>query len=99
MSQVSLAEVFTVNEVARAAGVPADAVRTLLGRGELSFISGTRFISVGNPARTAGHLRDVALAMHAQPATEMLFEPRHTRRDTRKPVFLSLAAHAGVALL
>ena len=52
MSQGSLAEVFTLNEVARAAGVPTDAVRTLLGRGELGFIPGTRFIAVANPART-----------------------------------------------
>jgi len=98
MSQGSLAEVFTLNEVARAAGVPTDAVRTLLGRGELSFIPGTRFINVANPARTARRLRDIALTLHSQPATA-LFEPAAVRRETRKPVFLSLAAHAAVALL
>lgn len=98
MSQGSLAEVFTLDEVARAAGVPVNAVRTLLGRGELSFIPGTWFISIANPARTAARLRDVALALHAQPAT-VLFEPPHARRETRKPVLWSLAAHAAVALL
>ncbi len=98
MSQGSLAEVFTLNEVARAAGVPTDAVRTLLGRGELSFIPGTRFINVANPARTARRLRDIALTLPSRPATA-LFEPAAVRRETRKPVFLSLAAHAAVALL
>jgi len=98
MSQVPLAEVFTIDEVARAAGVPLDAVRTLLGRAELSFIAGTRFINVAHPGRTARRRRDVALALHAQPETA-LFEPPQARRDTRKPVFLSLVAHAAVALL
>ena len=98
MSQVPLAEVFTLDEVARAAGVPADAVRTLLGRAELSFIPGTRFINVAQPSRTARRLREAALALHSQAATA-LFEPAHARRETRKPVVLSLVAHAAVALL
>ncbi len=98
MSQVSVAEVYTLEEVARAAGVPAEAVRTLLGRGELSFISGTRFIHVAAPARTASRLREIALALPSQPATA-LFEPPASRRETRKPVFFSLAAHAAIALL
>src|SRR5882672_11177524 len=98
MSQGSLTEVFTVDEVARAAGVPADAVRTLLGRGDLSFVPDTPFIHVANPARSARRLREAALALHAQPATE-LFEPARAPRETRKPVVLSLVAHAAVALL
>src|SRR6185503_10927197 len=89
MSQGPLAEVFTVDEVARAAGVPADAVRTLLGRGELSFISDTPFIHVANPARSARRLREAALAQDAQSAAE-LFEPARARRETRKPVVLSM---------
>ena len=98
MSQGPLPEVFTLDEVARAAGVPADAVRTLLGRGELSVIPGTRFVTVAQPSRTARRLREAALALHSQPATA-LFEPAHARRETRKPVVLSLVAHAAVALL
>src|SRR5215208_5066098 len=98
MSQVSLSEVFTLGEVARAAGVPAEAVRALLARGELSFVAGTRYISVPNPARTARQLREIALTLHAQPA-QALFEPAHARRETQKPVVLSFAAHAAVALL
>jgi periplasmic protein TonB len=98
MPQVSLGEVFTLDEVARAAGVPADAVRTLLGRGELSFIPGTRFINVVNPPRTARRLREIALMLHAEPA-KALFEPQHASRETKKPVIFSFAVHAAVALL
>ena len=100
MSPVPLAEVFTISEVACAAGVPADAVRTLLGRGELSFIPGSRFISVNNAPRTARRLREIALALHAQPM-KPLFAPAEdgAARNTRQPVFLSLAAHAALVLL
>ena len=98
MSQGSLAEVFTLDEVARAAGVPADAVRTLIGQGQLGFVAGTRFIHVANPARTAHALRDIALTLHAEPA-RALFAPARARRDTRKPVLFSFAAHAAVALV
>src|SRR5438034_649379 len=66
MSLVPLGEVFTIEEVARAAGVPLEAVRTLLGRGELTFIPGTRFISVNNAPRTARRLQEIALTLHAQ---------------------------------
>jgi len=98
MSQVFLNEVFTLDEVARAAGVPTEAVRTLIGRGELGFIPGTRFINVVNPARTARRLRETALTLPAEPA-KALFEPPHARRDTKKPVLLSFGAHGAVALL
>ena len=105
MSQVSLGEVFTLDEVARAAGVPADAVRTLvghpstsLGASGLAVIPGTRFIHVANPQRAARQLREIALTLHTQSA-QPLFEPPQARRDTRKPVLFSFAAHAAAALL
>lgn len=98
MSQVSPAEVFTIDEVARAAGVAVEAVRVLLGRGELSSVAATRYIRISNPARTARRLREVGLALHAEQARQ-LFEPARVRREARRPVFLSLAAHAAVVLL
>ena len=105
MSQVSLGEVFTLDEVARAAGVPADAVRTLvghpstsLGASGLAVIPGTRFIHVAHPARTARALREIALTLHAEPA-KALFAPERPKRDAHKPVLFSFAAHAAVALL
>jgi hypothetical protein len=74
MSTGSRDEVFTVTEIARAAGVPTEAVLSLTERGELHFLAGTRYISVPNapangppaprggpcPARAAG-----AGAVHA----------------------------------
>lgn len=98
MPQVSLGEVFTLNEVARAAGVPAEAVRTLISRGELSVIPGTRFINVVNPPRAARRLREVALTLHEEPVRG-LFAPPFVRRDTRKPAVLSLLAHATLVLV
>jgi TonB family protein len=98
MSQSPPGEVFTVDEVARAAGVPRDAVRALISRGELRFIDGTRFINVVSPARAAHRLREIALAQHTA-AVQPLFEPPHAGRDTRRPVVFSFAAHAAVALL
>ena len=70
------------NEVARAAGVPADAVRALVGRGELSFIPGTRFISVANPARTARRLRDIALDAALAAGKRRCSSGRRLRRAT-----------------
>ncbi len=99
MPLVPLDDVFTIHEVARAAGVPLEAVGTLLGRGELNFIPGTRFISVNNAPRTARRLREIALSLHAEPARP-LFAPAHgTARNTRTPVIVSLLAHTTLVVL
>jgi len=92
-------EVFTVDEIARAAGVPSGAVESLIARGELSFIPDTRFISVVNPSRTARRLREEALALHAQPVVALFARTDSVRPRTRKPAVASLTAHAAVALL
>src|SRR5258705_3057723 len=97
MSQISPGEVFTAEEVARAAGVPAEAVRTLLELGELSFIGRTRYISVPNPRRIARRLQDVALTLQPHPLRP-LFGPTSSSRKTRKPVLASLLAHATLML-
>src|SRR5436190_1957444 len=99
MSAIPVNEVFTIGEVARAAGVPADAVRQLLGRGELSFVAGTRFISVLNPVRTARRLQEVALTAYAAPATAIFTPSGGVTGKTRKPAFASLVAHATLVLL
>ena len=98
MPQVSISDVFSVEEVARAAGVPTDAVRALISQGELSFVADTRFLHIPNPARTARRLRDLALAHDVNPPNP-LFEPAHAQRDTRKPVAFSLLAHAALVVL
>jgi len=99
MSTGSRNEVFTVSEIARAAGVPTEAVQTLLGRGELNFIAGSRYIAVPAPAKTARHLREAALAIHAQPAVALFTRTDSAPPRSRKPAVASLSAHATVALL
>jgi TonB family protein len=99
MSTGSDNEVFTVSEIARAAGVPTEAVQTLIARGELSFIAGTRYIAVPTPPRTARHLREAALELHAQPTAALFTRTSSAPPRTHKPAVASLTAHATVALL
>jgi periplasmic protein TonB len=99
MSTGSPDEVFTVDEIARAAGVPSAAVESLIARGELNFVAGTRYISVSNPPRTARRLREAALGLHAQPAVALFTQTESAPPRTRKPAVASLTAHAAVALL
>ena len=99
MSTPALAEVFTPGEIARAAGVPNEAVLSLVARGELTFITGTRYIAVPNAPRTARRLREAALALHGQPAIGLFARTDSAPPRTRKPAVASLAAHGTVALL
>jgi len=92
-------EVFTLDEIARAAGVPSGAVESLIARGELNFVAGTRYISVPNPPRTARRLREAALALHAQRVVALFAGTHSAAPRTRKPAVASLAAHAAVVLL
>jgi periplasmic protein TonB len=99
MSTGSPNEVFTVDEIARAAGVPSGAVESLVARGELNFVAGTRFITVLNPPRTARRLREAALALYAQPVVTLFTPTDSAPPRTRKPAVASLSAHAAIALL
>jgi periplasmic protein TonB len=99
MSTGSPNEVFTVDEIARAAGVPSGAVESLIARGELNFVAGTRYVSVAYPPRTARRLREAALALHAQPVIALFAPTLSAPPRTRKPAVASLTAHAAAALL
>lgn len=99
MSPSRSAEVFTITEVARAAGVPVDAVRALMGRGELKFIPGTRFIAFKDAVRAATRLRNIAVALRPHPAVEMFAPGEVASRETRKPAVASLLAHATLVAL
>jgi protein TonB len=99
MFQVPLAEVFTVTEVARAAGVPVDTVRTLVARGELKVIPGTRFVTLKDAAKAGGRLRSTAITLAARPA-QALFVPADTSaRESKKPAVVSLVAHVALVTL
>src|SRR4029453_18258163 len=99
MSTGSPNEVFTVGEIARAAGVPNGAVESLIARGELTFVTGTRYIAVPNAPRPARRLREAALTLHAQPAVALFTRTDSAPPRTRKPAVASLTAHVAVALL
>ena len=98
MSQVPPDEVFTTTEVARAAGVPLDAVRTLIAAGHLKVIPGTRFVTLRDAAKAGGRLREAAVALQARPA-HALFTPNTTRRDARDPAVVSFVAHVALVTL
>jgi periplasmic protein TonB len=99
MSVVSLGDVFALDEVARAAGVPTDAVRALIERGELGYIPGTRYINITNAPRTARRLREAALQLRAQPSSGLFWRADNAPTRTRKPAFASLAAHTTLVLM
>jgi len=98
MSQVPPDEVFTITEVARAAGVPLDAVRALIAAGHLKFIPGTRFVALKDAAKAGGRLREAAVALQARPA-DALFTPNTTPRDARDPAVVSFVAHVALVTL
>ena len=100
MSQAPLPEVFSVTEIARAAAVPVDAVRALLERGELMFVTDTPFVAVPDPARVGARLRQVALTLQPREPHE-LFEGENAGgpRRSRKPAVVSFAAHAALVTL
>ncbi|MGH9329288.1 MAG: energy transducer TonB [Vicinamibacterales bacterium] len=98
MAQAVLAEVFTADELARAAGVSADAVEGLLASGELPLIPGTAFISATDAVRVGRQLRT------AGPTPRLIFQgpgeqARALRRRAPTPVFASSLLHAIVLAL
>jgi hypothetical protein len=66
MSQGQLAEVFTVDEVSRAAGVPEEHLQALVASGQLRLIPRTRFIAAHEAIRVGrllcGQSPEVAVA-------------------------------------
>jgi protein TonB len=99
MSQVPLAEVFTVEEVARAAGVPLDAVRTLVGRGELQMLPGTPFIAFKEAVRAGARLRETAVGPGIRPHEALFAPPETTAREAQRPALASLAAHTALVAI
>ena len=99
MSKVPPAEVFTTTEVARAAGVPLDAVRTLIAAGDLKFIPGTRFVALKDAAKAGGRLREAAVALQGRPPQTPFALSNTTARDARSPAIVSLIAHVALVTL
>jgi TonB family protein len=65
MSQAAVPEVFTPDELARAAGVPRQWVDALVAAGELRPVDGTTFIAAADAIRVGRQLRDSSSAVAA----------------------------------
>jgi protein TonB len=100
MSQGSFPEVFTTDELARAALVEPRAVDALLAAGSLRFVPGTRYIAAADAFRAGRELRSIAThaAAAAQPAG--LFEDEaHAALGERRaslPAFASSLVHGAI---
>jgi len=89
----SLTDVFTLDEVARAVGVPATAVSALAASGELRAIGNGRFFAQADVIRLAPALRTLA-ASASTPASDVLFSQRGGQRQRREgPLLASVCVH------
>jgi periplasmic protein TonB len=101
MAEVQLPEVFTVDEVSRATGVPRDHLYTLIAAGELQWVTGTRFISADEARRIGRRLRRSAPAVALTPS-ELFSATADSGRRPTIPAFASSFVHAtllGLAVL
>jgi TonB family protein len=102
MSQGFLTEVFTPDELARAALVEPRVVHALLEAGGLGFIPGTRYITAADAIRVGRDLRARATTAAASVQPNEIFDDsaRPTVGDRRPgmPAFASSFVHAAILL-
>jgi hypothetical protein len=91
-------DVYSLDEIARAAYVGREAVEALVSRGRLRLIPGTRLVSEAEAVPAARVLRHSAL-LAAAPADTALFAPVRARPSKSRPSGWSLAIHVGVVAL
>jgi TonB family protein len=100
MSQESFPEVFTPDELARAALMEPRAVSALLASGALRFIPGTQFIAANDAVRVGRVLREGATAAAAASQPAGLFEDVKRKalgeRRPALPAFVSTFVHAAI---
>jgi periplasmic protein TonB len=92
LDQAPLPDVYSVDEIARAAGVPAPDVRAMLKSGRVRSLDG-EFVTLAEAVRAVRRLTDrVVIEERA------LFAPAgRTRRETALPIALSGGLHAAIA--
>ena len=101
----TLRDVYTADEVARAAGVPVGAVTRLIAAGEVRRIAGTLFISAEEAVRAGRRLRESATAVLAHavtPPPEPLFAKvlqKSKFADRQRGVHAAASSAIHVALL
>jgi periplasmic protein TonB len=94
MAQVQLPEVFTADELARAAGSSLDHIQALVASGQVGVVPGTAYIPADEAIRVGRQLRRAIPAVSATPAN--LFE-RHDSLGGRRagaPALISTLVHA-----
>jgi TonB family protein len=101
MSKVSLPDVFTAEELARAALVDARAVHALIAAGELKAVPGTRYIPAAEAVRVGRRLRQDAVAAVDTWQPAALFDktarpPAPADRRDGVRAFTSAVVHATV---
>ena len=95
---VGLLEVYSLDEIARAAYVDAAAVEALVARGRLPLVPGTRFVAEADAMAATRVLRHSAL-LSSQPEAHDLFElAAHGRGAMPRPGAWSVAVHLSVVI-
>jgi protein TonB len=89
----STPDVYTLHEIARAVGVPADTVRAAITSGELR-PCGDRYFAERDILRLASTLRSVAVVTRPLEAPRGLFTERPVTAERRFPLVASIGAHA-----
>ena len=93
MTELQAPEVFTADELARAAGVPRDRVDALLASGEARLVTGTRFIPADEAVRIGRLLRRIAPDVAGSRADIFSGVAGENRRPSL-PAFASSLVHA-----
>ena len=98
----ALVDVFSADEVARAAGVPADVIDLLTRQGVLRNIPGTKLFSAADIVRAVPDLRAAAVSTQPSYIPDPLFgrTGRELRSpSTRRSLIVSLCAHGAFLVL
>lgn len=93
MTEVQAPEVFTVEELARATGVPREHLEAMVASGELRLVTGTRYIATDEALRVGRELRRHPPAVAVAPA-DLLSREREDGRQPGLPAFASGLVHA-----
>src|SRR5262245_21130709 len=93
-----LPEVYSFDEIARAAYVDTAAVEALVTRGRLTLVPGTRFVAETDAMAAARVLRHSALLASQPTAADLFSLAARGRGPMPRPGAWSMAAHLAVAI-
>ena len=93
-----LPEVYSLDEIARAAYVDAAAAEALVSRGRLPLVPGTRFVAEADAVAAARVLRHSAVLSSYQAETDLFTLASHGPGPTPRPGAWSMAVHLTVII-